>query len=66
MRLMCIGHKLKYYRKNNSLSQIELSKKTGIAQTTISDLEKNKYNPRIDVLCKLTKALGIEITDLIN
>ncbi|EGT4050745.1 helix-turn-helix transcriptional regulator [Clostridioides difficile] len=62
---MSIGYKLKHYRKNNMLSQMELSKITGIAQTTISDLEKDKYIPKIDTLCKLVKALDADLVEII-
>uniref|UniRef100_UPI0015A74E12 helix-turn-helix domain-containing protein n=1 Tax=Klebsiella variicola TaxID=244366 RepID=UPI0015A74E12 len=64
--LMSIGYKLKYYRKNNMLSQSELSKMTGIAQTTISDLEKDKYMPKVDTLCKLAQALDVDILKIIQ
>ncbi|EGT3655157.1 helix-turn-helix domain-containing protein [Clostridioides difficile] len=63
---MSIGYKLKYYRKNNMLSQSELSKITGIAQTTISDLEKDKYMPKVDTLCKLAQALDVDILKIIQ
>ncbi|HBH1374899.1 helix-turn-helix domain-containing protein [Clostridioides difficile] len=63
---MSIGYKLKYYRKNNMLSQSELSKMTGIAQTTISDLEKDKYMPKVDTLCKLAQALDVDILKIIQ
>ncbi|HBG7381142.1 TPA: helix-turn-helix transcriptional regulator [Clostridioides difficile] len=63
---MSIGYKLRYYRKNSMLSQSELSKMTGIAQTTISDLEKDKYMPKVDTLCKLAQALDVDILKIIQ
>lgn len=42
--LIAIGKQVETARKNKFLSTREVSKKTGISETTISNLEKGKLN----------------------
>lgn len=47
------------------MSQIELSRRTGIATSTISDWRKKKINPQADKLVDICKALDMELVDLL-
>lgn len=47
------------------MSQIELSRKTGIATSTISDWRKKKMNPQADKLVAICKALDMSLVDLL-
>lgn len=47
------------------MSQIELSRRTGIATSTISDWRKKKINPRADKLVAICKALDMSLVDLL-
>ena len=47
------------------MSQIELSRRTGIATSTISDWRKKKINPQADKLAAICKALDISLVDLL-
>lgn len=47
------------------MSQIELSRKTGIATSTISDWRKKKINPQVDKLVTICKALDMSLVDLL-
>ncbi|WP_243032047.1 helix-turn-helix transcriptional regulator [Clostridium sp. AM42-4] len=47
------------------MSQIELSKKTGIATSTISDWRKKKINPQADKLVAICKALDMSLINLL-
>ncbi len=47
------------------MSQIELSRRTGIATSTISDWRKKKINPQADKLVAICKALDISLVDLL-
>ena len=47
------------------MSQIELSRKTGIATSTISDWRKKKINPQADKLVPLCNALDMSLVDLL-
>ena len=46
-------------------SQIELSRRTGIATSTISDWRKKKINPQADKLVAICKALDMSLVDLL-
>ena len=47
------------------MGQIELSRKTGIATSTISDWRKKKINPQADKLVSICKALDMSLVDLL-
>jgi len=58
---------LKYCRKKNGLSLIELSKKSGVCLQTLCSYETGyRKNPKLDNLHKLTKALNIDYNYLIS
>ncbi len=47
------------------ISQIELSRRTGIATSTISDWRKKKINPQADKLVAICRALDMSLVDLL-
>ena len=47
------------------MSQIELSRRTGIETSTISDWRKKKINPQADKLVSICKALDMSLVDLL-
>ena len=47
------------------MSQIELSRRTGIATSTISDWRKKKINPQADKLVAICKALDMSLVQLL-
>lgn len=47
------------------MSQIELSRRTGIANSTISDWRKKRINPQADKLVTICKALDMSLVDLL-
>ena len=48
-----------------NLSQSELSRRTGISTSTISDWKKKKINPQADKIVYLCKALDMSLADLL-
>ena len=52
-------------RKEQKISQADLSKKTGINRSMIGRIENDEYAPTIDQLQALAEALGFEVTDVI-
>lgn len=44
----------------------ELSKKTGVAESTISRIKNGKQNAKPVTLGKLAKGLGVQITELLK
>lgn len=47
------------------ISQLELSKRTGIPTSTISDWRKKKINPQADKIIRICKALQMSVIDLL-
>ena len=47
-------------RKKSGFTQIELSKRTGIAQSDISKIEKGNANPSIKTLQRLAAGMGMK------
>ncbi|MCG7409175.1 helix-turn-helix domain-containing protein [Paenibacillus sp. ACRRX] len=63
---MKIGEKLRNIRHAQGLTSTELSKRSGVTQSTISDIENDNRSPQIDTLIKLCKALSINISALLT
>ncbi|MDO0825875.1 helix-turn-helix domain-containing protein [Desulfosporosinus nitroreducens] len=57
---------LNYLRTKQKLSQAELSRRSSVSQTYISELEANRKQPTYPILKKLAAALGVSIAELIG
>lgn len=66
------GHILKVYEKifarldELSMSQSELSRRTGISTSTINDWKKKKINPQADKLVVISRALDMSLAELLG
>lgn len=56
---MTIGEKIKFLRKQKSVTQTEFAKLTGIHQVSIAKYEKDKMLPQPDQLQKIVEALNV-------
>ena len=61
-----IANKIKNYRKEQSMTQEELSKKSGINISTIKKYETGNRNPKYEQLAKIASALGININSFFD
>ena len=59
-----IGKKIKEIRELKEMTQEQLAKESGLKVLTISRLENEHRDPAYSTLCKLIKALEIEIKEL--
>lgn len=57
--------KLKQRRKEKNLTQVELAQLIGVPQKYISYWENGKFEPSIENLKKLAKALDCKIDDIV-
>lgn len=55
---------LKEIRQKRKLTLIRLSTLTGISKTHLNDIETGKKSPTIEILCKISIVLQVNITDL--
>ena len=58
------GDNLKRFREVNGFSQQELAEKLGTTQQRISEWERNKEEPGLYNLLRLSKALGVGLDEL--
>lgn len=57
-------NKVKKYRKEKGLSQMELASKADVTRQTITLIENNKYNPSLALCLKIAKALDSDLNTL--
>lgn len=55
-----------FYRRKKGLTQKELSEKTGLSRSFISQIENGTNNPSKDSLYKIAKVLEIDVDQLID
>jgi transcriptional regulator with XRE-family HTH domain len=63
---MSLGNKVKYYRKNRELTQAQLSELINKDVSTISKIETNVAKPSLNTLKEISKALNVELVDLLD
>ena len=56
--------RLKYFRQSRELTQGELAKKAGVAQSTVAQIESGRKDPSISTLKQIAAALDVEIAIL--
>lgn len=56
-----IGLRIAQLRQNQGLSQRDLAKLSNVTQKTIYKVEKGLFSVGLDVLCRLTEALGCKV-----
>lgn len=63
---MSIGDRIKKFRKENKLTQIELAKSANISRSYLADIENNRYNASVDVLKSIANALDISLVEILD
>ncbi len=61
-----LGANVRRYRKQAGMSQEELSYRTGIKRSYISDLERGTRNPTVKALGRLASALEVDPSALLS
>jgi transcriptional regulator with XRE-family HTH domain len=61
-----VGEKIKYFRKEQNLTQKKLGEMCGIADPNIRKYESGRLNPKIQTLKKIAKALNVSILEFID
>lgn len=63
---MNTGDRIKELRTRRLMTQEELAEKTGLAAATLSRIENNLHSPSISTLKALTKALDVDVTEIVD
>ncbi len=65
-RMEKLGQKLRTHRKSMALTLEQLSNLAGVSKAMLSQIEQNKINPTVAIILKISDALNISITELIE
>ena len=57
-------NKIKVMRAMHDLTQEQLAEKVGVSRQTIVAIEKDKYNPSLDLAFKLARLFGVSIEEI--
>jgi putative transcriptional regulator len=57
-------NKIKAIREEQKLSQQKLTKKIGVSRQTVYYLEKNAYNPSLEIIRKIIKVLNKKFEEI--
>lgn len=61
-----VGHMLQSLRLSANLSLDELARRSGVSKSVLSQIERDRTNPTLGTLWRLSSALGVEIEDLLR
>ena len=61
-----LAKKLKAQRAAKGLSLEQLSKTSGVSKAMLSQIEQNKVNPTVAVMLKITDALQVNLSELLE
>lgn len=62
-----LGSRVRHFRRAKKMTQPQLAKSAGIAQSAVSGIETGeKKNPGIETVKALAKALGVSVADLLD
>lgn len=64
--MLNLGSRIKELRHEKNLTQRALAEKTHLSYGFISDIENGNRTPSLNTLNKITEALGVSVTDLLN
>ncbi|MEK4627762.1 MAG: helix-turn-helix transcriptional regulator [Carnobacterium inhibens] len=59
-----LDNQISIWRAHKKMTQDQLAKEVGVTRQTIVALEKNKYNPSLDLAFRISKVLGKQIDEV--
>ena len=57
-------NRVKEFRKELGISQLELAKDIGVSRQTINMLENDKYNPTLELAMKIARLLRLHVEEI--
>lgn len=64
--MFSIGERIKIARKRQGLTQVALAEKANISRSYLGDLEGDRYNPSIETLKSIARALNTDTSEFID
>lgn len=59
-----IDNELKVYRAKRDITQEELAKEIGVTRQTINAIERNRYNPSLEIAFELAEYFDCSVEDI--
>lgn len=63
---MILSNIMRRKRRELDLAQKEVAKKCHITQSYYAQIETGKMTPSVEILCLIVKALGLQISDVLE
>lgn len=63
---MELGKNIRYHRKFNKIRSVDLAQQVGVGQPYISEIEKGRKVPSIEVLQRIATALDLTTSELLG
>lgn len=60
------GYRLRQLREDNGFQQYEFATYCGVSEAYYGRLERGEYSPTLKMLEKISRALGINISELVK
>jgi len=57
-------NRLRVYRSMTNLTQVELAEKLGISRQTVIAIEKERYDPSLDLAFRMARLFKVSIEDM--
>lgn len=61
-----VGKNILYYRKKRNMTIDELSKRSGVSKSMLSQVEQEKTNPTVITVWKIARSLDVNINQLLK
>ncbi len=61
-----VGARIRAVRESASLSQLELSRRSGVAQESLSRIETGQSDPRLGTLRRMAQGMGLSLNQLLE
>ena len=61
-----LARKVKKFRKERNLTQLQLAEKAGVAQSFLSNIENGLQSPSLKSLEKISNALNVSLNNLLD
>ena len=63
---VCIGERIRHWRRRRAMSQDDVARDIGITQATLSNYELGKRDPSISTLLAIAGTLNVSLGELIG
>lgn len=61
-----IGNRIRKYREECGISQVQLAQKLGVSNSRVSNWEQGINRPDADIIAEICRALNVSPSDLLN